>query len=234
MSPKKHEKLTHEFYFGEQAEFYGSSQWMAKNQVKTACRVLELLEDEKIGGQLRGELKGELVREVGSELGDINEFSNMIFLDIGCGSGYSSIIFEDNGGTVIGLDLSMDMLMQNLLLHQSNNENKRILPTLINASINNIPLRDNCVNHVISISAFNFILDNLIDESSKKNELKSIVKDLNNITLSKARIVIEFYPEKKDLELYLNAFSAYFNGGLIIDNAGLRKEQKFLILQKKR
>ena len=42
MSPKKHEKLNKDFYYGKNVDFYAKSQWMAKNQLKTSQRVLEL------------------------------------------------------------------------------------------------------------------------------------------------------------------------------------------------
>lgn len=216
MCPKKKEKLDKDFYYKDNAKFYSDSQWMAKNQTTTTTRALELLEDIKIGGKLD------------------KTPSLPIVLDLGCGNGFSSYVCEKKGFKVVGLDLSMDMLYENIQ-HQKIMENdienrvhKRIL---INASIEHIPLRDESVNFIISISAFNFVINESITVMEKKNLLFGISRDLKRILRQNGRIVIEFYPKQKDLDLYLKTLKNDFNGGLIIDNPSLRKEKKFLILK---
>lgn len=227
MSPKKKEVLNRDFYSGDNAEFYTESHWMARNQIKTSSRILELLEDTRIGGEFN------------------KEYDNMTILDLGCGSGYSNIIFRDLGFRVIGVDYSWDMLKKNINLknyvkrsEQQEKENSKdhlgkLNPILINGTIENLPFRPDSIEIIISISAFNFILDNIISVHEKKELLSHISKHLSQLLKESGRVAIEFYPNKKDIDLYLEAFTKNFTGGLIIDNPGLRKEQKFLILKSK-
>ena len=217
LTPKKHDKLTKDFYYKEEAEIYSNSKWMAKNQIETSQRVLQLLEDERIGGLLDDDLE------------------NFILLDLGCGSGFSSLIFLDYDARLIGVDLSFDMLSHNLehqiKIEQLDNK-KQIKKILINASINALPLRNNTIKHIISISAFNFILDDAKSKPQQRKIMDSITQRLNKILKSEGRVVIEFYPKKENLDIYMNSLKKYFNGSLVIDNPGLRKEKKYLILRK--
>ena len=48
--PRKNNRPSTDEYFGLEAEAYGSSKWMARNQIQTTQKVLELLESEQIGG----------------------------------------------------------------------------------------------------------------------------------------------------------------------------------------
>ena len=208
MVPKK-ESLDREFYFGEKAEFYAKSKWMARNQMKSTRRALELLEDPRIGGKLSKSSK------------------NLLVLDMGCGSGFSSRIIEDEGFHLIGLDNSFDMLKKNV---EKTSPYKR---NLVCGLIEALPFRKNTFNIIISISAFNFILEKK-DQKNKKKILKNVTSVLHTVLESNGRIVIEFYPKKIDVPLYMESLKTDFEGGLIIDNPNQRKEQKFLILRQKR
>ena len=206
MVPRK-ESLDRDFYFGEKAEFYAKSKWMARNQMKSTKRAMELLEDERIGGEF----------EI--------DTSHLLILDLGCGSGYSSHVMEANEFHTIGLDNSFDMLLQN---REKSIKKRHIICGMIEA----LPLRKNVFNAVISISAFNFILEHVL-QKDKKRILRNVAKKLSNVLMKHGRIVIEFYPKKEDIPLYMEALKQYFDGGLVIDNPNQRKEQKFLILQSK-
>ena len=213
MTPRKKEKLDKSFYHGENAKFYAESKWMARIQIETASRLLNLLDDERIGGKIN------------------KEFQNITILDLGCGNGFSMLVFEDKGfDRIIGVDISADMLKENLKMQDKRENHTRIL---INASIENLPIRLKSIDHVISISAFNFILTDFMDYKTKKEILTGISEDLYGIMNDYGKISIEFYPKDLDIDLYLSTFKFNFIGGLVVDNPGLRKEKKFLILQKK-
>ncbi|MBD3353041.1 MAG: methyltransferase domain-containing protein [Candidatus Lokiarchaeota archaeon] len=217
MSPSKKEKLTRTDYLGKDAEEYSRSKWMARLQINTSIRVISLLEDERIGGKLTKPLQ------------------NYIILDAGCGSGYSSVVLEDKNVCLVGLDYSFDMLEENLLQQKNieRNEKRNKIPRiLINGIIEHLPFRNNIIHHVISISAFNFVIKDSQRDYIKSSILSSIVQSLKELLKKRGRIVIEFYPKKEDIEYYLRAFKGAFTGGLIIDNPGKRKEQKFLILRR--
>ncbi|MHA1730130.1 MAG: class I SAM-dependent methyltransferase [Promethearchaeota archaeon] len=205
----------------ENAAFYSNSRWMAKNQIKTAEYALKLLEDERIGGNLNEEAEFNLI------------------LDLGCGTGYTTVVLKEFGFNIIGIDLSMDMLLNNLMQQKNIEKGKKqrnIPRILINAPIEFIPIRSRSVNHIISISSFNFVLDNLEDQKGQKRALIKISNDLSILLKKKkenGRVIIEFYPKKENLEMYLNALRQNFTGGLIIDSPGLRKEKKFIILKLK-
>ena len=207
MAPKKKETLDREFYFGEKAEFYAKSKWMERNQMNTTRRALQLLEDSRIGGGL----------EKAPE--------NSLILDLGCGSGFSTYILETSGFHTIGLDNSFDMLLNNL--EKTAPDKRNLVCGLIEA----LPFRKNTFDIMISISAFNFILENVMPHDKKKRLLK-VTDTLFQVLTSKGRSVIEFYPKKEDIPLYLESLNR-FVGGMVIDNPNLRKEQKFLILRVK-
>ena len=204
---KKKETLDREFYFGEKAEFYAKSKWMERNQMNTTRRALQLLEDSRIGGGL----------EKAPE--------NSLILDLGCGSGFSTYILETSGFHTIGLDNSFDMLLNNL--EKTAPDKRNLVCGLIEA----LPFRKNTFDIMISISAFNFILENVMPHDKKKRLLK-VTDTLFQVLTSKGRSVIEFYPKKEDIPLYLESLNR-FVGGMVIDNPNLRKEQKFLILRVK-
>lgn len=220
MSPRKKEKLNGSFYHGENAKFYAESKWMARIQMETASRLYDLLEDDRIGGKIS------------------ENFQNIILLDLGCGNGFSMLVFEDLGfDTIIGVDLSMDMLNENRIQEKGikkQDQKRKQERILINASIENLPLRIKSVDHVISISAFNFILNDSMSYEKKKEILTKISKDLYGLINDYGKITIEFYPKDLDIELYLKIFKSNFTGGLIVDLPGLRKEKKYLMLQKKK
>ena len=207
MTPKK-ETLDRDFYFGEKAEFYAKSKWMARNQIKSTQRALGLLEDPRIGGELSSYLE------------------DYIILDLGCGSGFSTHVIESEGFQVIGLDNSFDMLEKHM---------ERTVPfkrNLVCGLIEALPFRENSVNMIISISAFNFILEN-VHQRDKRKKLREVSQSLSKVLKVKGRVVIEFYPKKEDISLYLESLKN-FEGGMIVDNPNQRKEQKFLILRSKK
>ena len=208
MTPRK-EALDREFYFGEKAEFYAKSKWMARNQMKSTRRALELLEDSRIGGLLE------------------KSPENTLVMDLGCGSGFSTHILESNGFHTIGLDNSFDMLVNNL--EKSAPHKRNLVCGLIEA----LPFRNNTFDCMISISAFNFILENVLPREKKKR-LIEVTQKLFETLNNSGRSVIEFYPNKEDIPLYLESLKKGFEGGMVVDHPNLRKEQKFLILRVKR
>jgi SAM-dependent methyltransferase len=207
MVPKK-EDLDRDFYFGERAEFYAKSKWMARNQMRSTHRALVLLEDPRIGGEL------------------LISPEHILILDLGCGSGFSTHIIESEGFQVIGLDNSFDMLEKQM---------ERTAPfkrNLVCGLIEALPFRKNTVDVMISISAFNFILEN-VPQREKRKKLRKVSQSISEILSSNGRCIIEFYPKKEDIPLYLDSLKN-FEGGMVVDNPHQRKEQKFLILRSKK
>lgn len=206
--PRKNNRPSTDEYFGMDAKAYGTSKWMAKNQIQTTQKVLELLESEQIGGQI------------------INKSEKSIFLDIGCGTGFSShtILNSNFENRVIGIDLSLDMINQcekSFDLH------------LILADMRYSPFRLETFNYIISISAFNFASAG----AQSKNQLKILIqKALNALEKSltyEGRAGIEFYPNKTEEIFFVNGLKRLnFTGGLLIEQPNSKREKKFLILKK--
>jgi len=196
-------------YIGDQAIEYDTSKWMERNQRITTNRCLELLFD--------------------SNLGDFPEFNNneLLLLDLGCGTGFSTEILLEEGFNVISIDILSDMIY---LLHKKKLENFN----LILADIRNLPIRENKIDHIISVSSFNFIYEDILDNNEKNKILQQTVKIFKEVLNNNGRVILEFYPETEvDIKLLMKYFKlSDFNGFLVQDNPGLRKEQNFLILKK--
>ena len=206
--PRKNNRPSTDEYFGLEAEAYGSSKWMARNQIQTTQKVLELIESDQIGGRI------------------IDKSLKALFLDIGCGTGFSShTILESNfQNRVIGIDVSVDMINQcekNSDLH------------LILADMRYSPFRSNIFNYIISISAFNFASTSAQSKNQMKALIQKALNSLEKTLINKGRAGIEFYPTKTEEIFFVNGLKKLdFIGGLLIEQPNSKREKKFLILKK--
>lgn len=204
-------------YIGEKSYEYDNSKWMERNQKKTALSCLQYLFDKKLD-------------MVGRK--DILDKNTYLILDLGCGTGFSSEVLIDSGFKVVGIDILLDMIIlaknKKRYLEQGSNLN------LILADIKHLPLRIESVDHIISISAYNFILHNINHYKKKALLIDSTTKSLNKILKKNGRIIIEFYPNnEEELSLFQSSFTTNgFDGFIIKKNPNQRKGQTFLLLKK--
>jgi 18S rRNA (guanine1575-N7)-methyltransferase len=202
-------------YIGEKAEEYNSLPWMERNQKKTTLRCIQYLYDKNLGL-------------------DIDVEKPYLILDLGCGTGFSSEVLLNYGFNVIGIEILKDMIKKALLKYQhlDNNQNFH----LILGDINYIPLRNYSIDHIISVSAYNFIVHNKFSIDEKKSLMKSTAISLNKLLRKKGRIIIEFYPKnERDLNLFKDSFiQSGFDGYMIKDNPHQSSGQTFLLLKKER
>ena len=205
-------------YIEEKADDYDNSIWMQRNQKKSTLLSLKYLFDEKLRDNEEKSLKTE---------------DCVLFLDLGCGSGFSSEILIEKGFRVIGVDILSDMLLK-AKEKKKNYHNLQDLD-LILADINFLPLRNEKIDYIISISAYNFIINEVINLRSRIKILSNTAKSLNNILKRKGRIVIEFYPESDmELEIFNKSFVKNdFEGFMIKGNPNQQAGQTFLLLKKK-
>ncbi len=204
-------------YIGDKSVEYDNSTWMERNQKKTSLLCLQYLRDDKL-----------------DSLGnyDVLDGNPYIIVDLGCGSGFSSEILVDSGHRVIGIDILIDMISK-AKTKKKISEHKKDLE-LILADINHIPLRNASINHVISISAYNFIIYGAKTIREKFNTVNSTAIYLKKIMKPKGRIIIEFYPkDEKELDLFISSFNSNnFDGFMIKKNPAQKAGQTFLLLKK--
>ena len=204
-------------YLGEKAEEYNNLTWMERNQKRTTLKCVEYLFDKNLG----------------EENDEIHEKSSKIILDLGCGTGFSSEILLQNGFRVIGIDLLIDMLTLAT-------EKKKMLKNnnlgLILSDINYLPLKISSIDHVISVSAYNFITHNNHGLREKRKTLNNTAKYLNKLLKKNGRAIIELYPESdEELDLFASSFTNNgFKGFKIKDNPNQKSGKTFLLLKKTR
>lgn len=204
-------------YINEKAEEYDSSKWMERNQKGATMLSIQYLFDEKLNTSEYN----------GKEMGD-----SFLILDLGCGTGFSSEILIQNGFKVIGIDILADMLLKA-------KEKKKISETykkleLILADINYLPIKGNSIDHIISISSYNFIIHGLENYGEKVKLLNDTAKYLNKILKNKGRVVIEFYPkDDKELKIFNKSFiNNGFEGFMVKNKPNQKSGQTFLLLKK--
>ncbi len=205
-------------YIGNKSLEYDNSIWMERNQKKATLISLHYLHDEKL-----------------NKLGIVDNLNEKKYLvaDLGCGTGFSSEILVENGHRVIGIDILMDMLLKA-------KDKKRLLKKekeleLILADINHLPIKQASIDHIISISAYNFIIHrkNLIGNISKT--INNTARNLKKILNPNGRIVIEFYPkDEKELYSFMSSFKDNgFDGFMVKKDPTQKSGQTFLLLKKR-
>ncbi|MHA1733224.1 MAG: class I SAM-dependent methyltransferase [Promethearchaeota archaeon] len=193
---------------GEGAGEYHGAKWMRRAQEATTRRVLELLEDPRLG-------------EWDASSGGS---SAPMVLDVGCGSGFSTRVCSDWGLRPVGVDISRDMLLW------ATGEGLDI----VEADLRALPIRDAVFPRVVSISTLNFVAEPLQAKGEVAGAYTEAFTEISRVTRERGRCVVEYYPKDEDeLEASTRAArSAGFSGFLVRDNPGTRKEQKFLLLER--
>jgi len=207
-----------EDYLKDKAEEYDSSRWMERNQKRSTLNSLQYLIDEKLNDREDG------VIEMGV---------SPLILDLGCGSGFSSEILIENGFRVIGIDILEDMLSK--AGEKKNNFKDYKALELVLADINYLPIKPNSVDHIISISSYNFIIHGMENYGEKVKLTYDTAKYLHKILKEKGRVIIEFYPkDDKELKMFNKSFiNNGFSGFMVKQNPKQKSGQTYLLLKKK-
>ena len=205
-------------YIGNKSLEYDSSIWMERNQKKATIISLHYLHDEKL-----------------NKLGIFDSLNDKkcLIADLGCGTGFSSEILVENGHRVIGIDILMDMLSKAKDKKKLLKKEKEL--ELILADIKYLPIKQASIDHIISISAYNFIIHrkNLIGNISKT--INNTARNLKKILNPNGRIVIEFYPKnEKELNSFMSSFKDNgFDGFMVKKDPTQKSGQTFLLLKKR-
>ncbi|XP_044738795.1 probable 18S rRNA (guanine-N(7))-methyltransferase [Chrysoperla carnea] len=160
------------------------------------------------------------------ELLMLPEDESMFLLDIGCGSGLSGSVVEENGHFWVGMDISTAML--DIALEREV-EGDLILSDMGQGC----PFRAGSFDGAISISALQWLCN--ADKKSHKpvQRLYKFFSTLYACLSRTARAVFQFYPENTEqIELVTSqATKAGFYGGVVIDYPNSTKAKKsFLVL----
>ncbi|XP_014277008.1 probable 18S rRNA (guanine-N(7))-methyltransferase [Halyomorpha halys] len=159
------------------------------------------------------------------ELLGLPEDEPALLLDLGCGSGLSGSVLEDNDHMWIGLDISKAML--DIALEREV-EGDLILSDLGQG----IPFRAGMFDGAVSISALQWLCN--ADQATHK-PAKRLYKFFSMLytSLSRtARAIFQFYPENPDqIELVTTqATKAGFFGGLVVDYPNSTKAKKYFLV----
>ncbi len=205
-------------YINDKADEYNNSRWMERNQKRATMLSIQYLFDEKLDN---------------SEVDGIQMEDSSLILELGCGTGFSSEVLIENGFIVIGVDILPDMLLKAREKKKDMKFEKSLL--LILADINYLPIRANVIDHIISISSYNFIIHGNKNFGEKIKLLNNTAKYLGKILKKEGRTIIEFYPiDDQELTIFNNSFTKNgFEGFMVKSNPKQKSGQTFLLLKKR-
>jgi len=187
------------FYSKEEAEKYTSNSRMIEIQVQMSERAIELLA--------------------------LPEEQSCFILDIGCGSGLSGEVLEEQGHNWIGVDISEAMLD---VAKEREVEGDVILGDMGQGMC----FRAGTFDGAISISALQWLCN--ADKRSHKpaKRLGTFFSSLYSCLSRGSRAVFQFYPENSDqIELVTTqAMKAGFSGGVVIDYPNSTKAKKYFLV----
>ncbi|OXU24326.1 hypothetical protein TSAR_005837 [Trichomalopsis sarcophagae] len=159
------------------------------------------------------------------ELLMLPEDQKCFLLDIGCGSGLSGTVLEENGHCWVGMDISTSMLKVA--------SDREVQGDLIVTDMGQgVPFKAASFDGAISISALQWICN--IDKTSYtiQKRLNAFFQSLFACLSSGARAVFQFYPENdQQIGIITSAATrAGFFGGTIVDFPNSKKAKKFFLV----
>lgn len=201
MSKRPERLAPPEVYYNEtEAKKYTQSSRMIDIQVQMCERAIELLV--------------------------LPEDESCLLLDIGCGSGLSGSVLEDQGHVWIGVDISSAML-------EVATERETDGDLILGDMGQGLPFRAGAFDGAVSISALQWLC---YADKASHNPTKRLYCFFSSLfaCLSRSgRAVLQFYPENSEqVELITaQAIKAGFFGGVVVDFPNSTKAKKmFLVL----
>ena len=147
-------------------------------------------------------------------------------LDLGCGTGWTMMVLRENGFTnVVGVDFSQDMLR--FAVEKGFHVVKADLRE-------KLPFHDGEFGGVISISSINFVEEGCTTPKEVSDVYRRTATEIYKLLKVNGRGVIQYFKKNKEIERIMMTQFKYagFIGGVVIDDKGLRKEKRFLVLDK--
>ncbi|XP_065201467.1 probable 18S rRNA (guanine-N(7))-methyltransferase [Planococcus citri] len=148
-----------------------------------------------------------------------------LILDLGCGSGLSGSVLEDQGHGWIGLDISPSMLG---VAKEREVEGDLLLADLGDG----LPFRAGMFDGAISVSTLQWLCNADKSYHNPTKRLYTFFSTLFACLTRSARAVFQFYPENSEqIELVTSqAMKAGFYGGLVVDYPNSTKAKKYFLV----
>lgn len=148
-----------------------------------------------------------------------------LVLDIGCGSGLSGAVLDENGHHWIGIDISQSML--NIAVEREVEGD-----LLLGDMGEGMPFRPGTFDGAISISALQWLANADKSHHVPQKRLYQFFTTLFACLTRCARAVFQFYPENTDqMDMITNqAMRAGFTGGVVVDFPNSTKAKKYYLV----
>ena len=203
MSRPEHLAPPELFYNEKEAAKYAGSTRMLQIQRQISERALELL-------NLPNDVPG-------------------LLLDVGCGTGMSGAVLEENGHMWVGMDISKSMLD---IASESIKEDESDGDVVCADMGSGLGFRGGMFDGVISISAVQWLCYQNHKNHIPRLRLKRFFQSLYQCLRRGGRAVIQLYAETpQQMELITNsAMGVGFTGGLVIDYPNSAKAKKMYLV----
>jgi len=179
-----------EYYTDEEVEKYSRSSAMKRAQEKIAYRILELL-----------------------------KIKDGSILDLGCGPGYTSRIYQESGFDVTCLDITPQMVEK----AKENGFN------IFEGDMRNIKeiFKNKKFDAVVSASALQWL--------KQEEDIKKVAEGIYSVLDKNAQVIIQFYPKneqelKQTAKIFINNG---FTGEIIVDWPTIPKNRTFFLVMKR-
>ncbi|CAH4027707.1 probable 18S rRNA (guanine-N(7))-methyltransferase [Pieris brassicae] len=148
-----------------------------------------------------------------------------LLLDIGCGSGLSGTVLEENGHMWIGMDISQAMLDVAI-------EREIEGDVVLSDMGEGVPFRPGSFDGAVSVSALQWLFNADKKSHQPVKRLYTFFSTLYAALSRSARAVFQFYPENESqLNLLTSqAMKAGFYGGVVVDFPNSAKAKKFFLV----
>uniref|UniRef100_A0A182SNI8 18S rRNA (guanine-N(7))-methyltransferase n=1 Tax=Anopheles maculatus TaxID=74869 RepID=A0A182SNI8_9DIPT len=156
---------------------------------------------------------------------DPDDDSPQLILDIGCGSGLSGSVLEDQGHFWIGVDISNHMLDVAI--------DREVEGDLLLGDMGQgMPFKAGTFDGAVSISALQWLCNADKKSHVPPKRLYQFFSTLFSSLTRNARAVFQFYPENADqIELVTSqAMKAGFYGGIVVDYPNSTKAKKYFLV----
>jgi len=181
-------------------------------------------EAQKYTGNTRNQAIQAQMTHRALELLSLPEGQSSMLLDIGCGSGLSGEILDEEGHIWIGVDIAPSMLEVAL--------EREVEGDLFLHDIGQgFGFRPGSFDGAISISVLQWLCNADASSHSPPARLARFFTTLHASLTRSARAVLQFYPDSDDqIQLITSiAMKAGFQGGLVVDYPNSRKAKKYFL-----